>query len=659
MVLNDSIWSASDMPQELNYAVHLSYEDLSPCVKQCFLYYSLLPKSAQFPRDIIISMWISEGFVHGTDELEDTGIKYYKELIVRNLIEPVKGFTDQSVATMHDVVRSFAQFVARDEALEVNNGEYDIITKLSTHEFLRLTFESSESDWLDLSYLKKQKTLRTLISVSDINMKPGDSFVGFPCLRTLNMDYANSVSFVDSLYQLKHLRYLSIDGSDISGLPNNIGSIKFLEFISLSGCQKIVRLPASIVELRKLRSLDIGGTSIDVIPRGFGVLTNLRSLEGFPAQEDGEWCSLEELSSLSELRTLGLRGLENISATVSAAKAKLAEKVHLIKLVLICSTLGNDMVINQVEQQQIEEVFDELCPPTCLDYLDISGYFGRRFPRWMMSSSDVPLKNLRILFMADLACCTQLPDGLCQIPCLEFIQIKNAPSIKRVGPEFLQPYYLPTTPMFPRLHKMTFVKMVKWEEWEWDEQVEAFPVLEELVLKHCNLRHLPPRLAFHASALKKIVLTNVGQINSLEKFASLVELNLYYNHQLERISNLPNLQKLTIVGCRMLKVLEGVPALQRLVLKDYTMEKLPKYMRGIKPKHFQLFCRPWLLASVAMGQSGPEWEKFSHVEDVKAYASNEDNGVEWYVVYTRDPCNLETNIRRPTICRGNKHTSFI
>jgi hypothetical protein len=137
--------------------------------------------------------------------------------------------------------------------------------------------------------------------------------------------------------------------------------------------------------------------------------------------------------------------------------------------------------------------------------------------------------------------------------------------------------------------------------------------------------------------LKKLVLSSVRQINSLEKFASLVELELYHNHELERITEFPNLQKLTIVGCRMLKVLEGVPALQRLVLKDYIMEKLPEYLRGIKPKQFHLFCRLWLLASVARGQSGPEWEKFSHVEDVKAYASNKDNGAEWYVVYTRDP----------------------
>ncbi|VAI53673.1 unnamed protein product [Triticum turgidum subsp. durum] len=660
MVLDDSIWSVSGMPEELNHAVYLSYEDLPSSIKQCFLCYSLLPKAALFRRDNIIGMWIGEGFLHGTsDDLEELGSKYYKELILRNLIEPDAYYVDQRVCNMHDVVRSFAQYVSRDEALVAHSGETDVVTKLSVHEFLQISVENkaSESDGLDWSSLQAQKTLRTLISVGHLNMKPSDSFGSFPCLRTLCIESAH-VALVRSVHKLKHLRYLSLENTDISSLPDSIGKMKFLQYINLARCKQFVKLPDSIVKLGQLRYLNFNNTSINGIPRGFRDLANLRLIDGFPARMDGEWCSLEELGPLYRLKHVGIQGLENVTASLSAAKAKLSEKVHITHLDLKCSSVLRDNgLIEEEEQQRIENVFDELCPPPRLEILSIEGYFGRRLPRWLMSSSVVPLKSLRILFIDDLACCKQLPDGLCQLPYLEFIQIKRAPAIKRVGPEFMQschhsPRPSQMVPAFPRLHEMILSRMVEWEEWEWDEQVQAFPILHKLVIEHCKLRCLPPGLASHARALNTLVISYVQGLISLQNFPCVVELFLNENLDLERITNLPRLQKLTIEGCPKLKALEGVPALQRLILRDEDMETLPEYMGGINPRHLELYCSLAVLASIAVGQSGSEWDKFSHVEHVKAYAREGDNPRKWYVLYTTNPYNLETNLSLSFMSRG-------
>ncbi|VAI42164.1 unnamed protein product [Triticum turgidum subsp. durum] len=659
MVLDDSIWSVSGMPEELNHAVYLSYEDLPSSIKQCFLCYSLLPKAALFRRDNIIAMWIGEGFLHGTsDDLEELGSKYYKELILRNLIEPDAYYVDQRVCNMHDVVRSFAQYVSRDEALVAHSGETDVVTKLHVHEFLQISVENkaSESDGLDWSSLQAQKTLRTLMSVGHLNMKPSDSLGNFPCLRTLCIESAH-VALVRSVHKLKHLRYLSLENTDISSLPDSIGKMKFLQYINLAGCKQFVKLPDSIVKLAQLRYLNFNNTSINGIPKGFRDLANLRIIDGFPARMDGEWCSLEELGPLYQLKHVGIQGLENVTASLSAAKAKLSEKVHITHLNLKCSSvLGDNGMIEEEEQQRIEVVFDELCPPPRLEILFVEGYFGRRLPRWMMSS-DLPLNSLRILFICDLACCTQLPDGSCQLPYLEFIQIERAPAIKRVGSEFMQschqsPHSSKMVPAFPRLQKMNLIGMVEWEEWEWEEQVQAFPVLQELFLEHCKLKCLPPGLASQASALNNLHIYYVHSLISLANFPSLVELKLNEILDLEMITNLPRLQKLTIEDCPKLKALEGVPALQRLILTDKDMETLPEYMGCINPRHFELYCSLALLASIAAAQSGPEWDKFNHIEHVKAYACGDDNSRKWYVLYTANPYNLETNVGLSFLSRG-------
>jgi len=166
--------------------------------------------------------------------------------------------------------------------------------------------------------------------------------------------------------------------------------MKFLQYISLFGCKSLVNLPSSIVKLQHLRFLSLHDIGISSIPKGFHGLTNLRKLYGFPTHMDGDQCSLEELGPLSQLTRLEIHGLDNVPSSSFAIKARIGEKVRLSYLLLECTSrirhddqlVKDEEGIPEKQLRQIEEVFNELQPPSGLENLSINGYdIGQRLPR--------------------------------------------------------------------------------------------------------------------------------------------------------------------------------------------------------------------------------------------------------------------------------------
>jgi Leucine-rich repeat (LRR) protein len=198
--------------------------------------------------------------------------------------------------------------MAREEALTVQREQQIENIGGQSNLLRRLSIESTESMPVEWAALQKLVSLRVLIINCKINFKTGDSLSSFSSLRVLHIvRLSESYSLVRSLCQLKHLRYLYLYDSDISRLPDDIDRMKFLQYIGIVNCKRFVQLPDNIIKLRQLRSLDLVGSSVDVVPRGFGSLTKLRSLFGFPVHTDDKdqgWCSLEELAPLYLLRSL-------------------------------------------------------------------------------------------------------------------------------------------------------------------------------------------------------------------------------------------------------------------------------------------------------------------------------------------------------------------
>jgi Leucine-rich repeat (LRR) protein len=643
-VLQHRAWSVDGLPKELDNRIYLSYEDMPPQLKQCFLYCILSPKGTCIQWHHVILMWISEGFIQPqdgcsshVDRLEELATEYYKELIMRNLIEPMKGsYITRYKCTMHDVVRSFAEYMARKESLVVQDIQ---VSRDSNGSHLRRMSVGPSNMVLEWAFLRKQESLRTLIINCKINFKPGDSLTSLSRLRVLSINNGGDCDrLVGSLCQLRHLRYLCLVKTNVCRLPEDIHRMKFLQHILLLYSMNLDSLPSSIVKLAHLRTLNMLGSNINVvIPKKFGGLTNLRSLYGFPVHMgmdgDGGWCSLQEIGPLFQLRRLTLHGLENVAASSLAERAKISSKEHLDYLELNWSSSGcvepSDEIEKQQQSQAAEDILEKLCPPPCIQHIHVQGYFGRMLPNWMVASAIGDFKSLRYLTLQDLPYCSKLPDGLCRLPSLEALNIIDAPRIKRVGLEFQASSSLAvaegvpaaTLAGFPNLTNLQLEGLCEWEEWDWDEQAGdvtagtmAMPALKGLTIQNCKLGRLPPGLAdTNRHALRALYLYELKNLTTVENFPSVVELDVFGCLKLTRVNGLSRLQKIRIFDCPNMEVLYGVPSLDSLELKDATMETLPRYLRGVNPRYLKLTCSKMLYESLLTGGSS-EYEKIGHVK---------------------------------------------
>ncbi|OEL23138.1 hypothetical protein BAE44_0015843 [Dichanthelium oligosanthes] len=150
------------------------------------------------------------------------------------------------------------------------------------------------------------------------------------------------------------------------------------------------------------------------------------------------------------------------------------------------------------------------------------------------------------------------------------------------------------------------------------------PLLEELRVHACKLRWIPPGLTSHATSLRELKMA----------------------------------KKLSIIRCPKLEALEGVPALLNLRLVYFHMETLPEYLRDVNPGRLELDCSLGLLTSVATVNTGLEWGKISHIQQVKAYAKDGDKRKGLYLLYKGDPNNIERNVRQYPDSEGKLTASY-
>ncbi|XP_038976424.1 putative disease resistance RPP13-like protein 1 isoform X1 [Phoenix dactylifera] len=601
-VLSSPAWSFTKLPKEEMGPLYLSYLDLPPLLKQCFTCPSLFPEGYLIPQDLFVSCCIAEGFVTSEDNtpLEDVAEGCWKELVQRNLLQPDPAYYDQSVCRMHDLLRSLAQLITGDEcfvgdAQAIENKITSSSSSLASIKLRRLSIVDEKLETIP-DFIMEQTSLRNLsfFHTPLICDLPENLFKKLRSLRVLNLRETAINNLPTFLGDLVHLRSLDLSDTNIREIPESIRNLRNLQFLALENCKYLHNLPRGVVGLINLRILDVTGAPLEGLPVGIGRLKQLRSLWGFVAN-GYEGCTLEELKSLSQLRFISMVKLERVSDKDEAGAAALKAKPHLTVLFLHCTLPSSSSNVqqsraNDYEEEDIKrigEVFEELCPPPCLEQLTINGYFGREFPSWMMTPSSSSLRNLRWMDLKNCAICQQLPP-LGMLPQLDYLWIEGASEVTSIGPEFLLLADSCFSSYFPKLEALGFKNMTNWEEWWWrleeedNQTTSLLPSLKALKIDGCpKLRSLPESLLCHATALKELYIDGAHSLREIQNHPSLTELILISNSRLERVSNFPRLKHLGVYDCEELKFVEGVDAVEHIQLPDREAEKsLPEWLVG-------------------------------------------------------------------------------
>ncbi|KAL5729069.1 hypothetical protein ACHQM5_002071 [Ranunculus cassubicifolius] len=219
-VLTSDIWEEEQDRRGFFPALLLSYQALRPHLKQCFMYTAIFQEDTRIEKDMLVKLWMAQGFLglDGTKELEIIGGRCFNDLSMRSFFQEFEqGVNGDITCKMHDLVREFAQFLAKTEcfSLEKKGAEFN-------SNKVRHIRANAMGIWLKNPGIYEGKKLRTLI-------------VGWSS-RSSPISKANLFKL---FHQMKCLRALDLSSSRIKELPDEVGKLLHLRYLDLSNTPSV------------------------------------------------------------------------------------------------------------------------------------------------------------------------------------------------------------------------------------------------------------------------------------------------------------------------------------------------------------------------------------------------------------------------------------
>ncbi|KAL4607901.1 hypothetical protein ACB092_09G208800 [Castanea dentata] len=418
-IRDNEIWNLEQKEGDILPALKLSYNQLPFHLKQCFAYCSVFPKDYDFNNLELIQFWMAHGILqspaNGSQELEDVGDLYIKELLSRTFFQDVDQGDMMPIFftfKMHDLVH--------DLALSIAKGECLVVTKKSTLAAEVCHLSILENGQEVTTQLEKLSRVQTIIFKTEQPASLLEACIArFKYLRVLDLSQSSFEVLPSSIGSLKHLRYLNLLGNDIiKQLPDSICKLHSLQILMLGGCSNLERLPKGIRDIISLRHLIITTKHTYLSEKAVGCLDSLRFL--FICECENLKCLFEGREGrLTNLRTLFVKECPSLTTLSLSIK-------HLTSLETLIIWDCEELSLTDKEENQDLKLSLQLLVIMELPKLEV-------LPQWLQASANT-LQHLKI---EDCCNFTALPEWLPHLKSLQTLTIINCPVFSSL-PEGMQ-----------------------------------------------------------------------------------------------------------------------------------------------------------------------------------------------------------------------------
>ncbi|XP_043692699.1 putative disease resistance RPP13-like protein 3 [Telopea speciosissima] len=297
----------------------LSYNALPYQLKACYLYIGLFPEDYEIEAEVLIRLWIAEGFIRCERDdtlLEDVASAYLDELIDRNMLQVARKDDLGNVCScrIHDLLREF--YISKGRGENFLDYYARSASCPSSSSSSNTTMASSSSVCISRRY-----AIHSGIGRYDFSNNLSNSHLRTLLLFNRNRGESLQQQQLESISNIRLLRVLDLSNVDLSSsmnrLPDAFGKLIRLRYLRL--CYTHAKLPSSIERLQSLQTLDLGWSPTshwsDIAIGALSKLTQLRHL--FLSVSYWNGLDREVVNNLPRIDTLtNLQTLRSVNALV-------------------------------------------------------------------------------------------------------------------------------------------------------------------------------------------------------------------------------------------------------------------------------------------------------------------------------------------------------